>query len=1073
MLLTPLRVLYVEDQPTDVQLLARELERSGFAPSGERVDTREGFLTQLDPALDVIFSDFTMPSFNGLEALRLMKERHFDVPFIFVSGTIGEETAVTAMHEGAADYLIKDRLARLGSAVTQALAQRRLKREKLAAERTAARLAAIIETSGEAIIAMTLDGCVTSWNPAAEGLYGYSAQEMFGAHVSVLFPQDRRQTDTPENMEEIKERLQKGENIVAFETVRVRKDRRRVEVLQKISPIRDASGSVIGASAIAHDITQRKRSERFLNVEQAVTGILTDCRDLQEAGPRILQTIAECLRWEVALFWTVDREANVLRRLHCWHSSWAKASFVEALERHTILEPGEGVAGRTWSTSEPVWEPGIVIDSQVALTMTREGLRGGFGFPMRQGADMLGVIEFYNPEIHEPDKLLLAALDNVASQISLFCEQRRSEVALRASEERYRVLANCLPGGVYTSTDVGECDFCNRWWCDYTGSTAEQLLRTGWADALHPDDRKQTLDALAESMRTGHPFQREHRFCGADGLYRWFLDRSVPLRDEGGQVIRWFGTRVDIDDRKCAEAERDRILQRLQLQIERIPLAYILFDADCRIVDWNPTAERILGYTREEMLGTGPPYAKYVPRSFWEKGEEIRSRIRSGDMQAHSINTNLTKEGREITCEWFNTPLMDEHGKFEGYLCLAQDITEQRSLEEQYRQAQKMEAIGRLAGGVAHDFNNLLTIIVGYGDIMLRSFKADDRNFGPMQEIVAAGERATALTRQLLLFSRQQVLCPQVLNLNTVLADSEKMLRRLIGEDIELKVIKAPSLDNVKADPGQVEQVLLNLAVNARDAMPRGGQLILSTHNVRLTAEELLGYPDNQPGPHVLLTVSDNGSGMDRAIQSRIFEPFFTTKGTKGTGLGLATVFGIVKQLQGKIEVHSEPDRGTTFKIYLPRVTEPLSPSSIREVPACECPRGSETILLAEDEEGVRTLARQILQANGFTVLEAADGAQAIHIFEEQGNEIDLLITDVVMPRMSGRELADQLVQKRPDIKVLYLSGYTDDAVVLHGVFHDQTHFLQKPFNPAGFALKVREVLNARSELSCPAGPGR
>lgn len=316
------------------------------------------------------------------------------------------------------------------------------------------------------------------------------------------------------------------------------------------------------------------------------------------------------------------------------------------------------------------------------------------------------------------------------------------------------------------------------------------------------------------------------------------------------------------------------------------------------------------------------------------------------------------------------------------------------------------------------------------------------------------------LTRQLLAFSRHQVFRPQVLNLNAILSDSEKMLRRLIGEDVELKTIKDPMLGNIKADPSQVEQVLLNLAVNARDAMPRGGRIVLTTENVELTAKQLPGKHENGPGLYVLLTVSDDGCGMDKAIQSRIFEPFFTTKGANGTGLGLATVFGIVKQSQGKIEVISEPEQGATFKIYLPRVAESLSPTrSPSLVP--ESLRGSETILLAEDESSVRTLTRHLLQANGYSVLEAANGTEAIRIFEKQGDSIDLLITDVVMPLMSGRELAEQLAGSWPNTKLLYVTGYTDDAVVHYGVHHDQTHFLQKPFSPAGLALKVREVLNA------------
>ncbi len=582
MTITPLLVLYVEDNPNDATLLAYELRRAGFAPTGERVDSREGFLAHLDPNLDVIFSDFSMPGFSGLEALQLMKESRLDLPFIFVSGTMGEELAVAAMQEGAADYLIKDRLARLGPAVNQPLVRQRLKAEKLEAEQMVARLAAIVETSNDAIIAKSLDGIITSWNPAAQRLYGYS-QEILGKHISILIPRGRRQSDAPEDLQDILKRLSHGEHIEAFETVRVRKDGQRIEVLLSISPIRDAKGVVTGGSAIAHDMTQRKRSERFLKAEQAVTGILTACNNLEEAGPKVLRTIAECLRWEVAVLWRIDREANVLRRMHFWHASWAKASFIDALSQRTVLELGMGVAGRTWSTGEPVWEPGIIIDSQPTETaaMTREGLRGGFGLPMRHGVDMVGVIEFYNPELREPDEALVAVLDNIASQISQFSERRRSEAALRASEEQYRMLANSLPGGVYTLTADGECDFCNQWWCNYTGLTAEQLLAHGWTDALHPDDRKQTLDHLAESKRTGQPFQCEHRFRGADGLYLWFLDRAMQLNDDKGRCIKWFGTCVDIHDPQRWKPSETELTQRLQLQIE--PHASHLHLVRCRV----------------------------------------------------------------------------------------------------------------------------------------------------------------------------------------------------------------------------------------------------------------------------------------------------------------------------------------------------------------------------------------------------------------------------------------------------------------------------------------------------------
>ena len=640
--------------------------------------------------------------------------------------------------------------------------------------------------------------------------------------------------------------------------------------------------------------------------------------------------------------------------------------------RKFVLERGVGFAGRTWSKGESIWESGNRIAHSAKLpALTSEGLHCGFSLPMRQGAEIVGVIEFYNSEIRELDQSLVATLENIGSQISQFCERRRTEVALGASEEQYRTLANSLPGGIYTCTAMGECDYCNQWWCDYTGMTVDQVLHGGWADALHPDDVKHAFEISEASNQTGRAYQCEHRFRGRDGLYRWFLDRSVPLKDELGQVIKWFGTCTDIDDRKRAEAERDQVLQTLELQIQRMPLAYVLCDADFRIIDWNPAAERIFGYTKQEMLGTGPPYKKFVPESFWQKALELRNAVHAGNMESHSINENLTKNGGTITCEWLNTPLMSDTGKFVGCLGLVQDITERKSLEEQFRQVQKMEAVGRLAAGVAHDFNNLLTVINGYSEIMLSKLPEGDKNRDMLKEIARAGERAEGLTRQLLTFSRQQILHPQVLNLNAILADTEKMLRRLIGEDLELRSVKDPELGNIKADPGEVEQVLLNLAVNARDAMPGGGKLIFTTQNVELTAEQLCGNPDNAPGPYVLLAVSDNGCGMDKATQRKIFEPFFTTKGNKGTGLGLATVLGVVKQLRGKIDVASEIGQGTTFKIYFPRVTEPVTPlRNSSRVPGSL--RGSETVLLAEDEEGVRTLTRHLLQEIGYTVLEAS-----------------------------------------------------------------------------------------------------
>ncbi len=383
--------------------------------------------------------------------------------------------------------------------------------------------------------------------------------------------------------------------------------------------------------------------------------------------------------------------------------------------------------------------------------------------------------------------------------------------------------------------------------------------------------------------------------------------------------------------------------------------------------------------------------------------------------------------------------------------------------QDQLVQASKMEAVGHLAGGVAHDFNNLLMVIMGRTELLLAALGSGDPNRSVIELIEKTAHRAADLTRQLLAFSRKQVLQPAVLDLNTVVSNMSEMLRRLIGEDITLITVLGPALGRVKADPGQIEQIIMNLAVNARDAMPHGGRLTLETANVDLDAAYARKHVSARPGPHIMLALSDTGIGMDPKTQARIFEPFFTTKGPrKGTGLGLAMVYGIVKQSGGNIWVYSELGQGTTFKIYLPQIEEPIESAQGRSALAPPL-RGVETVLLVEDEDAVRDLARDILQARGYTVLEARHGAEALRISEQHPGPIHLMLTDVVMPEMTGRVLAGRLAALRPETKVLYMSGYTDNAVVHHGVLDPGTVFLQKPFTGAVLARKVREMLDSRA----------
>jgi hypothetical protein len=417
----------------------------------------------------------------------------------------------------------------------------------------------------------------------------------------------------------------------------------------------------------------------------------------------------------------------------------------------------------------------------------------------------------------------------------------------------------------------------------------------------------------------------------------------------------------------------------------------------------------------------------------------------------------LRKDGSTFPLDLAVTEFQLDNQRY--FVGIVRDVSEKKRLELQLHQSQKMEAFGQLAGGVAHDFNNLLTVISGYSDLLLTKLAPGDPKIKMLDQIHRAAERATSLTRQLLAFSRQQVLEPRILDLNVIVTDIEKMLRRLIGEDVQFSIVLGEAISSVKADPGQVEQVIMNLAVNARDAMPQGGKLTIETSEVELDEFYTNTHPEARAGRFVLLAISDTGCGMTPDVKARIFEPFYTTKGVgQGTGLGLAVVHGIVKQSGGNIDVYSEAGIGTTFRIYLPTAQPQAAPlpGGHPELPS----RGSETVLLVEDEDSVRELATFVLEECGYRVMTAPEGLAALQLMESSRQAIDLLVTDVVMPKMGGRKLAETLQAQYPGLRVLFMSGYTDDAVVRHGVLQASANFLQKPFTPNSLAKKVREVLD-------------
>jgi two-component system cell cycle sensor histidine kinase/response regulator CckA len=493
--------------------------------------------------------------------------------------------------------------------------------------------------------------------------------------------------------------------------------------------------------------------------------------------------------------------------------------------------------------------------------------------------------------------------------------------------------------------------------------------------------------------------------------------------------------------------------------VEHAPVGIYRSSPDGRFLSVNTALVRILGHeSAADLLRLDMARDVYADST---ERQRLVDRDSYTDREYDDVEATWKgKDGRLLTVQLSVRAVRNAARQVVYYETFVRDVTEQRRLQQQLLQSQKMEAVGRLAGGIAHDFNNLLTVITSYSDLLLEDLGKDDPKRDDVEQVLKAANGAASLTRQLLAFSRQQVLAPRVLNLNAVVEGLQKILRRVIGEDIELATALAPDLGAVKADVGQLEQVLMNLTVNARDAMPTGGKLTVETGNVEHDPDYAREREAAAVSRFVMLAVTDTGVGMDEATKARIFEPFFTTKEAgKGTGLGLATVYGIVNQSGGFIWVYSEPGNGTSFKIYLPRIDAPVE--GVKAAGGISAPRGTETVLLVEDAAAVRAVAKQVLERQGYTVLEAPDGEVALHVAQKHRGPIHLLLTDVVMPVLSGRRLAEQLARVRPDMKVLYASGYTDDSVVRHGIIESGTAYLQKPFTPDSLARKVREVLDA------------
>ena len=871
------------------------------------------------------------------------------------------------------------------------------------------RFRSLIEHGMDLVTIMGADGRFTYSSPSVTRLLGYEPGELIGdVGFGLVHPDDVPRVQATFGV------ALRGETASIRETFRFRHKDGSWRMFESVVTNLLGEPTVAGVVINSRDITDRMRAE-----------------DELRASEERLQSLFAGI--DDAIF-VHDQEGRII---DCNDAACRRLGYSrdELLAMHTSDVDAPEFAEGFHDRLAQQFERGRFVCEGVHLT--KDGRR----VPVEVSSS---VIDYHGT------KAVLAVMRDIT-------DRKRAEAVLAKSEQELRhVLDRMQLIGLVVDTS-GRITYCNSHLTEVSGWTREELIGSDcWSRFVPPNNP--VIGMFQRAMATGEmPAHNVNELLTRNGQRREISWSNTLLHDSDGRLTGMVSIGEDVTDRKRAEEELRRSESEFRSLVEHAPLGIYRVTADGRFLTVNPAFITMLGYGwAEEVLRLNAARDVYAHT-------ERRAELFAGlaENEQGQIETEWKrKDGSLITVRVALRAVRGPDGQVECYEGLVEDVTQQRSIENQFRQAQRMEAVGRLAGGVAHDFNNVLTAITGYSDLLLEDMGPDDPKRSDVGEIKAAALRAAALTRQLLAFSRKQVLQARVLDLNGVVRTLEKMLHRLIGEDVKLEFSLASALGAVRADPGQLEQVVMNLAVNSRDAMPKGGRLTIETANVDLDETYAREHAGATPGRYVMLAVSDTGTGMDAKTRSHVFEPFFTTKELgKGTGLGLATVYGIVKQSGGYVWVYSELGRGTTVKIYLPQVDE-LPERLDLAVPVQPVAGGRETVLLAEDDPSVRAIVADVLTQKGYRVLRAADGQAALEMARGQPGKIDLLVTDIVMPGMTGRELAEALTAARPGLRVLYMSGYTDDAVVRHGVLAEEMHYLQKPFSPRALASKVREVLD-------------
>jgi len=931
---SPLRILHLEDDKHDAELVRECLTEDGISFELEVVETGEDFLAALDTGeFDLVIGDSSLPSFDGMTALAAVRAKYKYLPFILVSGTIGEHVAVEALKNGATDYIMKSRMYRLGAAVRRALqeVEERVERDRVqkALQESEERFRTMAENIQEVFWMTSADfNRVFHVSPAYEKLWGRVAEGDYedpNSWFEAILKEDRDQ------VREALRGLSMGKEYITEYRIR-RPDGSIRWVEDRGYPVYDKSNTLDRYVGVAADITDRKQAKLALMEQIHLAAFSADvgiALTQDESLPKILNlctdAVVKHLDAAFARIWTLNAEQKVLE-------VQATSGFM-SLE-HRIDGPvpvGKSIIGKIAEDRRPHISDAVLRNLDIGDSSAAKGeeIVSFAGYPLLFGNQLVGVLAVL---AHGPVKSTIHnAMESVANHIALGIHRHWTQDALRKSEQQYRRLFEDSKDVVFISSLDGQFLDINRAGIELFGySSKEEMLQLEIASDIY-----------------------------------------------------W------------SPQEREAWIQQLLSQ----------------------------GYVQD--------YEKVLKR----------------------------KDGQKLITVETSTAVRNDDGKIVAYRGIMRDVTNLKSLQERLVRSQKMEAIGQLAGGVAHDFNNILMAVGSYAELLLMKMSENDPHRKEILEMEKVIGQGANLTRQLLAFGRRQVLTPRILDLRNAVSSLEKMIQRFIGENIEMESYFSEDLGQVEADPGQIEQVLINMALNARDAMPGGGKLTIEIQNVELDEAYVKQHPDVKPGRYVMLAISDTGCGMSDETTARIFEPFFTTKEEgKGTGLGLASVYGIVKQSGGHVFVYSQLDRGTTFKVYFPRVRsnkdEETTPFS-----ASLAAGGNETILLVDDNESVRTAIAAFLELTGYTVLQADHGRKAIELAGQHPKPIHLLITDVIMPGMNGWELAERLKAKLPDLKILHMSGFSEEAVRRKALLGPDAAFLSKPATMESLLRKIREML--------------